>query len=343
MDTKLLIYCVFFMFSTGINTLRAQIKNTGVSNLSLGRELIHPPYLKTGDTVAIVSPSSVLKNRDKDAVDKAVQLLKSWGLNTVLGKHIYKQYGHFAGSDEERSSDFQKAMDDPKIKAIWCTRGGYGSVRILDKLDYTKFKQNPKWIIGYSDITGIHNQIHIQGIESIHALMCSSLSGDPKKTREAIKSFKYAIFGDQLKYTVGGSKYNKKGITQGQLVGGNLTLLHTMLGSKTSIDISGKILFIEEIGEYAYRIDRMLQSLKRAGYFNNCKGVIVGGIIKVKKNTIPFGRSVQQIILDIVKDYDFPLLFNFPSGHLEDNRALILGRTITLNVGKESSSVVFSK
>ena len=342
MTTKLLIYCTLFICSTGINILSAQTKNTVVPNLSLGCKLIQPPYLKAGDTIAIVATSATLKNR-KEAIDKAVQLLKGWELNVVFGEHIYKQYGCFAGSDEERASDFQKAMDNPKIKAIWCARGGYGSVRILDKLDYTKFKQNPKWVIGYSDITGIHNQIYTYGVESIHALMCSSLSGDPEKIKEAIESFKYAIFGQQLKYTIGYSKYNKKGIASGQLVGGNLTLLHTMLGSNTSIDISGKILFIEETGEYAYHIDRMLQSLKRAGYFNNCKGLIVGNIIKVKKNTIPFGRNVQQIILDVVKEYDFPVLFNFPAGHLEDNRALILGRTITLNVDKESSSVVFSK
>lgn len=277
----------------------------------------------------------------KKEVDQARALLKSWGLHTVVGEHVFNKSGHFAGTDDQRAEDFQKALDNPGIKAIWCARGGYGTVRILDKLDYSKFKLNPKWIIGYSDITAIHNQLNNEGSESIHGLMCTSLTDDLSKIETSVSSFKDAIFGNALRYTIEGSKYNKVGTVSAPLVGGNLTLLHTMLGSKTSIDTQGKILFFEEIGEYAYHIDRMLQSLKRAGYFEDCKGIIVGDITKVRKNTTPWGKPVQQLILDVFAEYDFPVLFNFPAGHNKDNRALIMGRTISLDVGKDESSVNF--
>jgi muramoyltetrapeptide carboxypeptidase len=219
--------------------------------------------------------------------------------------------------------------------------GGYGTVRMIDKLDYTKYKENPKWVIGYSDITAIHNQLNIEGSESIHAMMCTSLTDDLSKIEESLETFKCALFGKPLNYTINGSLYNKTGSVTAPLVGGNLTLLHTMLGSKTSIDTSGKILFIEEIGEYKYHIDRMLQSLKRAGYFENLKGLIVGDMSKMRKNTTPWGTSIEQLILDVVAEYDFPVLFGFPAGHEDDNRALILGRTIQLTVGKDKSTVVF--
>lgn len=325
--------CVIFFF--GEKPISAQ--NTASTNTSA---LIRPPYLKAGDTVAIVAPSGVLKNRTKE-VEQAKTLLKSWGLHAVIGKHVFKQANHFAGTDDERCEDFQNALDDPKISAIWCARGGYGTVRILDKLDYSKFKLNPKWIIGYSDITALHNQIHNEGIESIHAMMCTSLQDDFSTIAETISTFKDAVLGKSLSYNLEGSTYNKTGSASGQLIGGNLTMLHTMLGSKTSIDTSDKILFIEEIGEYKYHIDRMLQSLKRAGYFDNCKGVIVGDITKLRKNTTLWGKSIEQLILDALADYDFPITFNMPAGHEKDNRALILGRTIELTVGSKQSSVVF--
>lgn len=302
--------------------------------------MIQPPYLKAGDTVAIVAPSGILLNKQSE-VQQAENLLKSWGLNVVIGKHVFKQNGHFAGTDAERCEDFQKALDDPKIKAIWCARGGYGTVRILDKLDYTQFKKQPKWLLGYSDITALHNDFHNLGVESIHTLMCTSLTKDLNGLENTISTFKDAIFGKPLAYTLEGSKYNKAGTSTAPIVGGNLTMLHTMLGSKSSIDLSGKILFIEETGEYAYHIDRMLQSLKRAGYFDKCKGIIVGDISKVRKNTTEFGRTIEEIILDVVEDFDFPVAFNMPAGHEKDNRALILGRTVELKVGKDKSELNF--
>ncbi|MEN3323913.1 LD-carboxypeptidase [Mariniflexile soesokkakense] len=328
----ILLCAIFF---SGNTTISAQ--NTTFNKTTT---LIRPPYLKTGDTVAIVAPSGILRNRTTE-VEQAKNLLKSWGLHVVLGKNVFNQNNHFAGTDDERREDFQKAMDDPKISAIWCARGGYGAVRILDKLDYSKFKKYPKWVIGYSDITAIHNQVHNEGFESLHAMMCTSLQDNNETIKETISTFKDALFGTQITYTLEGLEYNKAGTASGQLVGGNLTILHTMLGSKTSINTAGKILFIEEIGEYEYHIDRMLQSLKRAGYFDDCKGVLVGNITKVRRNTTAWGVSVEQLILDALAEYSFPIAFNMPAGHEKDNRALILGRTVEMTVEKEKSKILF--
>ena len=304
--------------------------------------LMQPPYLKAGDTVAIVAPSGILKNR-KAEIDKAKSLLESWGLQVLIGDHVFEQNNHFAGTDEQRASDLQKAMDDPQISAIWCARGGYGTVRILDELNFNKFKEQPKWIVGYSDITALHNQLNNKGYQSIHALMCTSLSDDKEDIKSSISTFKDALFGNELSYQLNGSSFNREGDARGQLVGGNLTILHTMLGSETSIDTRGKILFIEEIGEYKYHIDRMLQSLKRAGYFEQCAGLIVGDMSKLRKNTTKWGSSVEELIIDALADYDFPIAFNMPAGHEKDNRALILGRTVHLKVGKQKSFVSYLK
>jgi len=333
-------FCVIFI-SLFIQSCLAQPKNPIHKDIAT-TQLIQPPYLQQGDTVMIISPAGRLKNKEAK-IKQGVNLLESWGLHVVIGEHVFSKNGTFAGTDEQRAEDFQDALNNPSIKAIWCARGGYGTVRILDKLDYTIFKKQPKWIIGYSDITALHNQIHNLGYETIHGIMGISLTDDLEDIKDNISSFKAAIFGKELSYTIESSKYNKTGSTSGQLVGGNLTLLHTMLGSKTSIDTKGKIIFFEDIGEYAYHIDRMLQSLKRAGYFENCKGIIVGSISKIRKNTTPFGQTVEQIILDVVADYNFPVLFNFPAGHEDDNRALILGRKIALKVGSEQSTVIFEE
>ena len=331
----IIITLLVFLF-TGTNAMISQ--NVNFKNPT--ENLIQPPYLKAGDTVAIVAPSGILKHRNEE-VERAKRLLKQWNLNVVVGKHVFNQANHFAGTDQERCEDFQNALDNPSVKAIWCARGGYGTVRILDKLDYTKFLEQPKWIIGYSDITALHNQIHNLGVQSLHAMMCVSLPKDESEVEQTIATFKKAIFGETLSYTLEGSKYNQTGEVRAPIVGGNLTMLHTMLGSKTSVDTSGKILFIEEIGEYKYHIDRMLQSLKRAGYFDHCKGVIVGDMTKLRKNTTLWGTSIEQLILDALADYDFPIAFNMPAGHEEDNRALILGRNATLKVEKTKSTLVF--
>ena len=299
-------------------------------------KLITPPSLKKGDTIAMLAPAGILINR-RHIIDEARDLAESWGLKVVYGKNMFNQNHHFAGTDEERCQDFQEALNNKNIKAIWCARGGYGSVRILDLLDFSKFKENPKWIIGYSDITAFHNHIHNLGVETLHAMMGSSMQDKPEDIENTIKTFKKALFGESLRYRIPSSKYNKVGDVKGQLVGGNITLLASMLGSRSQISTEDKILFIEEIGEYKYAIDRMLQSLKRAGYFNKLKAVVVGEMTKIKRNNNPWGSSIEELVLNVVPK-NIPILFNFPAGHDPDNRALIMGRTVKVSIKKEGMS-----
>ena len=331
---------IFVLLSSA--SIYAQNSNSYKSENTMTKKLIQPPYLIAGDSVTIVAPSGILLNREAE-VRKAKDLLESWGLKVIIGKHVFNQENHFSGTDYERAVDLQKALNSPNIRAIWSARGGYGTVRILDNLDYSKFQTNPKWLIGYSDITALHSQIHNLGIESIHGMMCTSLADKKEDIKETISTFKKAIFGESLTYKIKGSKYNKIGEARGQLIGGNLTLLQTMLGSDTAIDTTDKIVFIEEIGEYKYHIDRLLQSLKRAGYFDNCKAVIVGDITKLRRNTTSWGKPIEQLILDVFEECDFPVLFDFPAGHKKDNRALIFGRTVELKINSYESTVIFEK
>ena len=302
-------------------------------------KLIQPPNLQKGDTVLIIAPAGIMKDTAK--VENGVALLKEWGLNVKLGKHLFDQNFHFAGTDVQRAEDVQNALDDSTVKAIWCARGGYGSVRIIDAIDFTKFKQHPKWMIGFSDITVFHNEINNLGIETIHALMPITYKPDNKEQKKAQKSLKKALFGKKVTYRIADSEYNKEGEATGQIVGGNLSILYSLLGTKSSINTDGKILFIEDIGEYLYHIDRMMISLRRNGYFDNCKGLIVGGISDIKENSTPFGKTAEEVVLDAVKEFDFPVSFDFPAGHIRDNRTLILGRTITLKVKKNRTVVKF--
>lgn len=320
--------------------LIAQEKTNSISTSSAA--LITPPYLQKGDTIAIVAPAGILSNR-KDVINQAKKLAESWGLHVIYGKHLFDKSGHFSATDAQRAEDFQKAMDNPNIKAIWAGRGGYGTVRILDRLDFTKFKKNPKWVIGYSDITALHSHIHNLGFETIHGMMGTSLGDDAEKIVQTVASFKKSLFGQQLSYSIVSVKENRKGFGKGQLIGGNIALLASMLGSESEMNADGKILFIEEVGEYKYSIDRMLQSLKRAGFFEKCQGIIVGDISRIKTNSTKWGSSIEQLIYDVVAEYDFPILYKFPAGHEPDNRSLIFGRTIEMNVTKQGiSTVVFN-
>lgn len=306
------------------------------------KELIQPTYLQKGDTIAIIATAGILKNK-KESIALAKKTAESWGLHVIIGKNVFKQENHFAGTDKERANDFQKVLDDPKIKAIWCARGGYGSVRILDRMNFKKFKQNPKWIIGYSDVTAIHSHVHNMGIQTIHGMMGTSFDFDPEKNVESVESLRRALFGEEMSYDIKTSKYNKKGKATGQLVGGNLTILLTMLGSSSQLDTKGKVLFIEEIGEYKYHIDRMLQSLKRAGYFDDLEGLIIGDMSNIKKNTTKWGSSIEQLILDAVEEYKFPVFFGFPAGHEIDNRALLLGRELIIYSKSDKTHIEFKK
>jgi muramoyltetrapeptide carboxypeptidase len=297
--------------------------------------MITPPILQKGDTIAILATAR--KNID-DNLKPAIDLLHSWGLEVIIGNTIGLHDNQLAGTDEQRAADFQQQLDNPNIKGIWCVKGGYGTVRIIDLLDFTKFKQNPKWIIGFSDITVLHNHLNTMGFKSIHAIMPISI---PKASAAAIASLKLALFGGQLTYQIAADEMNQIGTATAELVGGNLSILYSLLGSKSAIDCKDKILFIEDLDEYLYHIDRMMMNLKRNGCLESIKGIIVGSMSKMRDNEIPWGKTAVQIIQDVTKTYNIPILYSFPAGHIHDNRALILGSKVTLNVGKDSSSVIF--
>ncbi len=290
--------------------------------------MLKPDFIKEGDKIAIVSTARKI---DIKEIEDALYILKQWKLVPVVGATIGLTNHQFAGTDEERRSDFQKMLDDQEIKAIWCARGGYGTVRIIDDIDFSQFRKHPKWIIGYSDITVLHSHLHNLGFCSLHAPMPVDIH---KGTRESIDTLRDAIFGRNITYTVSPSKKNIPGICTGQLIGGNLSMLYSMCGSGSSLNTSGKILCIEDLDEYLYHIDRMLQNLKRNRYFEGLSGLIVGGMTKMHDNNIPFGKKPKQIILDIVKEYGFPVVFKFPMGHIEDNQTLIFGAQASLQITK---------
>ena len=298
--------------------------------------MISPKNLKKSDTVAIVSTARKISLEE---IQQAIKLLESWKLNVKIGKTIGLEENQFAGSNDARRKDFQGMLDDDEVKAIWCARGGYGTIRILDALEFTIFKKNPKWIIGYSDATVLHNHLNNLGFETLHATMPINIV---KNTTKALKSLKNTLFGKDLSYSIKGDKLNIIGEAKGELVGGNLSMVYSILGSKTELNTDGKILFIEDLDEYLYHIDRMMQNLKRNGYFDNLNGLIVGGLSDMKDNTIPFGKTAKEIIYDVCKDYDFPICFDFPAGHIDDNRAMIMGRKVELRVGIEKCKVIFS-
>jgi len=297
--------------------------------------MIQPVYLQKGDSVAIVSTARKISS---DKIIPAIKLLENWGLNVIIGETIGSEENQFAASDEKRIADFQQMLDNPKVKAIWCARGGYGTVRLIDKLDFSAFKKHPKWIIGYSDITVLHSQFHNFGVETLHATMPINIENS---SQQAIETLKNSLFGKSLFYEIPADEKNKSGKASGEIVGGNLSVLYSLLGSKSAIKTADKILFIEDLDEYLYHIDRMCMNLKRNGYFTHLKGLVVGGMSDMHDNEIPFGKTAEEIILDCVLEYDFPVVFNFPAGHLDDNRALILGRKIELNVSPEITTLKF--
>lgn len=297
--------------------------------------MFQPEILIKGDTIAIVSTA---RKVFKEELKPALKILENWGLQVVLGKTMEAEENQFAGNDELRASDFQEMLDNPKVKAIWCARGGYGTVRMIDLLDFLEFKKHPKWIIGYSDVTVLHSHIHNLGVETLHAQIPVAIE---TKTEESVDSIFNTLFGKEYSITIPSEKNNRTGIVSGQLVGGNLSILYSLCGSPSAINTDGKILFIEDLDEYLYHIDRMLQNLKRNGMFANLKGLIVGGMTQMYDNDIPFGKTAEEIILDICKDYNFPIAFNFPAGHLEDNRALVLGREVVLKVEENKVTLLF--
>ena len=297
--------------------------------------MIIPPFLKAGDTVALVCTARKFFPEDAKS---AIDLLESWGLNVKLGATIGLDNFQLGGTDSERAADFQAQLDDISVKAIWCARGGYGTVRIIDSLDFTKFKKYPKWIMGFSDVTVLHSQLNVERVASLHSIMPFTVPNAPEEVKETLRK---ALFGETLSYSIPSKSYDVKGVASGELVGGNISILYSLLGSKSAIDTKDKILFIEDLDEYLYHIDRMIYNLKRNGYFKQVKGIIVGSMTDMHDNEIPFGQNEVQIITEIAKDFSIPIAFQFPAGHQSDNRTLILGKQVHFEVNEKEVKLQF--
>lgn len=284
-----------------------------------------PPFLKKGDKIGIIAPARKIS---KEEIQSAIDIFNAWGLEVVLSKNLFNADNQFSGTENERAEALQIMLNDDSISAIISARGGYGTIRIIDKIDFKNFKKHPKWIIGYSDITVLHSHINNFGIETLHATMPINFT----KNEEATETLRKALFGEQLNYQFESHPLNRKGEAEAELIGGNLSLIYALTGSVSDIYTKGKILFIEDLDEYLYHIDRMMLNLKRSGKLDHLAGLIIGGMTDMKDNTIPFGKTAEEIIIDAVKEYDYPVCFNFPGGHVEKNLALYFGRKVKLNV-----------
>jgi muramoyltetrapeptide carboxypeptidase len=304
--------------------------------------VVVPPYLQRGDTIGITSPAGFIS---REEIQPAASQISGWGLKVKIGTTIGMRDYNFGGTDHERIKDFQSMLDDPSVKAIMCARGGYGVVRIIDHLNFAGLTKNPKWIIGFSDITILHTHINSKyGIASIHSKMCNSfpdnwLTAEPVQ-RETIDSIRHALMGTRMKYSAALSPFNRAGTAEGILVGGNLSLIESMAGTPSDLDTRDKILFVEDTGEYLYSIDRMFWNLKRTGKLSRLKGLIVGGF-KIPPDDAgeEFGYPLQQIVLDKLKEYNFPVCFDFPVGHQKNNYALKAGIKHRLQVTTLSATL----
>jgi muramoyltetrapeptide carboxypeptidase len=296
---------------------------------------IIPPYLKKGDKVAITCPAKKLPI----AMTDAINLLQRWGLEVVLGETVTASYHQFAGDDDLRARDMQRFINDDSIKAIIAARGGYGTIRMIDKVDFSNLATNPKWIVGFSDITLLHSHIISNyNVACIHGQMPLNI---PDASAYSLETLRLALFGGELAYQIAPNPLNRAGECSGVLIGGNLSLLVATNGSVSDVDYTGKILFIEDVGEYLYSADRMLRCLKRAGKLKKLAGLIVGGFTDMKDNDIPFGQSIPQIVMDVAREYNYPVCFDFPAGHVSNNCSLVLGQTATLSVKQDGASLSY--
>ena len=287
-----------------------------------------PAHLKKGDTIGITCPAGFITPEE---IEPAINKLTEWGFEIIIGNTVGKRDFTFGGTDEERLNDFQQMLNDKKIKAILCARGGYGMVRIIDKMDFKQFELRPKWIIGFSDITVIHSHLNRNyGVASIHSKMCNSFPDDwslaEPLQKETIESIRKCLIGEKMMYPIIPNPNNKTGIATGELTGGNLKTIESLTGSKSDIVTKNKILFVEDTGEYLYSIDRMFWNLKRSGKLSNLAGLIIGGF-KIKKDDEgeAFGKTLEEIVLEKVTDYNYPVCFDFPAGHQKNNFALKCG------------------
>jgi muramoyltetrapeptide carboxypeptidase len=291
-----------------------------------------PPYLRPGDTIGIVSPAGFI-NEEKAAT--CIRVLQEWGYKVKRGKTLEsKSANYFSGTDDERLEDLQSMLDDDSVNAVLCSRGGYGTSRIIDNLNFRKFKKNPKWIIGFSDITILHAHINRNyKIATLHAPMVAAFNDDGYMN-EYVQSLKNALEGKKAVYQCVPHIFNHKGRAVGALVGGNLALIVHLLGTNSEPKTRGKILFLEDLGEYLYSIDRMFVQLKRSGKLDDLAGLIIGGFTDMKDTERPFGKTINELIHDHVKDYTYPVCFGFPVSHGKENYALKSGMDYELKVGK---------
>jgi muramoyltetrapeptide carboxypeptidase len=293
---------------------------------------IIPPFLKQGSTIGITCPSSHIPI---ERISFAAEILHLWGFNVKFGETAGGAYHYFSGTDEARQHDLQAMLDNPEIDAILMGRGGYGMSRIIDKLDFTQFLSKPKWICGFSDIVVLLNHLQAKfDVAGLHSPMCNAFKAEQVNS-DHLKSLYAALTGESLHYNTNASPHNRTGSTEGVLTGGNLAILAHLLGSKSEVDTNGKILFIEDVGEHLYNVDRMMLSLKRAGKLDNLKALIVGGLTDMEDTERPFGQTVEEIIADKVKEYAYPVCFNFPCGHQEINYTLCMGTPHRLVVTTE--------
>lgn len=295
-----------------------------------------PPYLKKGDLVLVIATA---RKRSQEMVQPAVDILMQWGLQVETGKHIYNEYHQFAGTDEERAHDLQWAFDHKIAKAIIVTGGGYGTLRIIDRVNFNGIKKFPKWFVGFSDVTVIHNRLHKLNLASIHGTMAFQFVQD----KNATESLKFALFGKKITYPVKPAVLNRAGVAEAEIIGGNLSLLYALSGSEDDVSFTNKILFIEDLDEQLYHIDRMMLQLKRSGKLKNLKALIVGGMSEMKDNAVPYGKSAEEIIFDAIAEYKYPVCFNFPAGHIKENYALYLGKKAKLQVTKSKVSLNYLK
>lgn len=293
-----------------------------------------PPFLSKGDTILIIATA---RARNKEAVQPAIDTLKSWGLKVETGKNAFKNHHQFAGTDHQRAEDLQWAIDHKTAKAVLISGGGYGALRIIDHVNFKPLLKHPKWFVGYSDTTVMQSRLQRLGVASIHGTMAFQFP----KNAEATLSVKQLLFNETPAYVVPKHKLNRLGNASAEIVGGNLSLLYALSGSVDDLDTKNKILFVEDLDEQLYHIDRMMLQLKRSGKLKNLKGLIVGGMSDMKDNAVPYGKTAEEIVWDAVKEYKFPVCFNFPAGHIEKNMALYFGRKAKLSVNKKGIELLF--
>lgn len=299
---------------------------------------ISPPILQKGDVVGIVAPA---RKVSREEIATAITMLESWGLKVVLGKNIFGEYNQFSGTDSERAADFQSMIENHQIKAIICARGGYGSVRILSQIDLRYLQREPKWVVGYSDVTVFHGMLNSwYMMESIHGIMPINFPADGKPNIST-ESLRNVLFGETPTYNAQAHPFNRYGSASGYLIGGNLSILYSICGSDADVITEGKILFIEDLDEYLYHIDRMMMNLKRNGKLRGLAGLIVGGMTDMNDNTIPYGKTALEIIREMVEGYNYPVCFDFPAGHQKENVALIMGRAVNLKVDENGTTLEF--